>query len=86
MHHLITSSLSLTHTVLSPSQFSIGDTTGPEYLHGGIVRQVKVHKTLHFVSIHVHECTFVEYTCTVHVLAVSECFFLRIYTVRMMCV
>jgi ubiquitin-activating enzyme E1-like protein 2 len=40
--------------VLSPSQFSICDTSGPEfppYLHGGIARQVKVHKTLDFESL-----------------------------------
>ena len=40
--------------VLSPTQFTIGDTTGDHYLpyqHGGIVRQLKVPKTIHFVSV-----------------------------------
>lgn len=48
------SSLPLAHAVVSPSQFSIGDTSGADYQpyqHGGIARQVKVHKTLHFVSV-----------------------------------
>jgi ubiquitin-activating enzyme E1-like protein 2 len=40
--------------VLSPSQFSICDTSGEDYQpyqHGGIARQVKVHKTIHFQSL-----------------------------------
>ena len=51
-----------THTVLSPSQFSIIDTSGADYhpyQHGGIARQVKVHKTLHFVSCKWNTCMLV---------------------------
>ena len=46
--------------VLSPTVFSIGDTSGEEfkaYQHGGIVRQVKVQRTLTFVSF-VCTCTW----------------------------
>ena len=41
-------------TVLTPYEFSICDTSGPEfgeYQHGGVVCQVKMPKTNHFVSI-----------------------------------
>ena len=42
------------HTVLSPTEFAIGDTssaTYQSYQHGGIARQVKVTKTLTFQSL-----------------------------------
>ena len=40
--------------MLSPSEFSIGDTSGPEYgayQHGGIARQIKLPKTVTFESL-----------------------------------
>lgn len=40
--------------MLSPTEFSIGDTSGDEYQtyqHGGIVRQLKLSKTVTFESL-----------------------------------
>ena len=42
-------------SVLTPYEFSICDTSGPEfgeYQHGGVISQVKLTKTNHFVSLH----------------------------------
>ncbi|XP_061426890.1 ubiquitin-like modifier-activating enzyme 6 [Lethenteron reissneri] len=63
--HGMTSLNGCTHTVtvLSPYMFSIGDTSGlPAYLHGGMAKQVKVPKMVHFESL---EKQLVKPTCLV---------------------
>lgn len=41
-------------TVISPTEFTIGDISGDvyqPYQHGGIARQIKLHKTVRFESL-----------------------------------
>ena len=53
--------------VVSPSQFTIQcDTSGPQYppyQHGGIARQVKIHKTMDFVSLLMANSTSKTFKC-----------------------
>lgn len=64
--------------VVSPSQFTIQcDTSGPQYppyQHGGIARQVKIHKTMNFVSLLMANSTSKTFKCVCNTLTyISNC-------------
>ncbi len=49
-----------TSTVISPHEFTIGDTSRFQpYQHGGVARQLKVPRKIAFVSMHILYCTYI---------------------------